>query len=102
MEALTALTFSENQTITMDTFPSVQELRDILLRDDMNRALNIVKNRIITARQTYQPFARMLPADMPNAEILNHVKNFLREKGYIIIELETAEGVSNGWKIVFG
>lgn len=94
-------TFTEHQPITMETFPSIQELRDILLRDDINRGLTMVKTKILAAKNINQPFARMIPADIQNNEIATHVKNFLREQGYTIIELETVEGISNGWKIVF-
>lgn len=93
-------TFTENQMITMETFPSIQELHDILLRDDINRGLNLVKNRILAAKLAHQTFTRIIPADMTN-EVANHVHNFLRQQGYTIIELETAEGVPTGWKIVF-
>jgi hypothetical protein len=93
--------FTENKLVTMETFPSINDLRNIFFRDDMNRGLNIVKNKILQAKNQNQTNARILVPDIPNAETANHVKTFLRDQGYTIVELETVEGAYQGWKIIF-
>ena len=93
--------FTDNVEVTLESFPSMNELRDIFFRNDVHQALQMIKSRILQSKRDQLDFIRIIPGDILTVEITQYVKQFLRNQGYTIIELETNEGVSIGWKMNF-
>ena len=95
--------FNENTLLTRESFPSKNDLTNIFYREDFNRLLNTVKNNIVQAKRMNIHNARISIPDMINIsqQIVNDVKQFLRDKGFTITEVEDMGGASSGWKITF-
>jgi hypothetical protein len=113
--------FNENNQLTRDTFPNLQDLTTILYDDQFNRVLNIVKNRILAAHNNIivapvinngvapigapvinNGVARLHNNDFINIpmQVITDVKNFLRnQKGYTIMDSEDMNGNIIGWRI---
>lgn len=97
-------TFNEATNITTETFPNIDDLQEIFYKDDFNRVLNIVKNRIIQAKTNNLNYAKLYNVDFINIpeKVMIDVKIFLcQERGYSVSEIENNEGNATGWKLSF-
>lgn len=95
--------FNENTQTTRDSFPSLNELQQIFYKEDFNNLLNIIKNRIIMAKRANTNFSRINIPELLNIPqaVISDVKNFLRNMGYIITDVEDNTGIPSGFKIAF-
>ena len=95
--------FNENTALTRNTFPRVNDLREIFHTDDFNTVLNTVKNRIITDRRAnhLQNGSRINHNELQNIpqNTINEVKDFLRELGYRVVDIEDQNNVVTAWKV---
>ena len=95
--------FNENTVLTRNTFPRVNDLREIFHTDDFNTVLNTVKNRIITDRRAnhLQNGSRLNQSEFGNIpqNTINEVKEFLRGLGYRVVDVEDQNNVVVAWKV---
>ncbi len=93
--------FNEANRVTADTFPSQNQLQRIFHEEDVTNLLNLIKNRLIQAKRTNQPARVNQPELIAYTEnIREEVRNILRNKGYVIVDVEAANG-ETGWRIPF-
>lgn len=92
--------FKEGVAITREDFPSVAQFKRICEINNFNRLLDMLKQRMILANNSNQPYARVVVSDYScfPAGTVTEVKSFLVEKGYRITEIEDANGNPQGWK----
>lgn len=95
--------FNEQTHITQYTFPSSDELKNILRTNDINRILNTVKNRILLDHSAGLDNTRIQNNELNNIHIniINEAKDILRKLGYRINDVEDQQGVVTSWKIYY-
>lgn len=95
--------FNENIQTTRDSFPSLNELQEIFYKEDFNNLLNTIKNRIIMAKRVNTNFARINMPELMNISqaVITDVKQFLRNMGYIVTDVEDNAGIASGFKVAF-
>ena len=92
-----------NSKVTGNTFPSRNNLVEILSEDQFNRILQMIKSKILNAALENVTSIRVMVADVAQfkAQIVTNVKAFLAGKGYTITEIEDSVGQSTGWKLTW-
>ena len=87
--------------ITQEEFPTSMSLRQFFYKNDMNDILTMVKNRMIQSKRQHQQSARIVIADVNHypVQLMTEAKEFLKMRGYSIVDIEDAAGNASGFKI---
>lgn len=90
-----------NSKVTGNTFPSRENLIEILYENQFNCILQLIKTKILNAENANLNSIRVLVSDISQfkAQIVTNVKAWLTGKGYTITEIEDGNGQSTGWKL---
>jgi len=90
-----------NSKVTGNTFPSRENLIEILYENQFNCILQLIKTKILNVANENLNSIRVLVPDVAHfkPQIVTSVKTWLTDKGYTITEIEDANGQSTGWKL---
>ena len=90
-----------NSIISKVTFPNKCSLNNILYENQFNRLLQLIKVYINSASVENINYIRILNSQTTQytSNIISNVKSFLKNKDYIIIDIEDINSNSIGWKL---
>ena len=89
------------QDLSRDNFPGKDNLVNLLYNIKFNDLLNTIKNKMLEANNNKLNFIRLTPNELLNykEELIDDLKNFLKNNLYTITNVEDENGGNLGFKI---